>query len=71
MCFKKIFLYILGATNSDVSSSSLSGSVSNELSIQNLIGYNTMRMLRRAEGLSFDAPHCEEDYLFKPAPHLM
>ncbi|XP_018577043.1 rapamycin-insensitive companion of mTOR isoform X2 [Anoplophora glabripennis] len=58
------------ATNSDVSSS-LSGSVSNELSIQNLIGYNTMRLLRRAEGLSFDAQHCEEDYLFKPAPHLM
>ncbi|CAG9817290.1 unnamed protein product [Phaedon cochleariae] len=57
-------------TNSDISSSSMTGSVSNELSVQNLVGYNTLKLLRRMEGLNFDSPNYEQDYLFNTTPHL-
>ncbi|CAG9860535.1 unnamed protein product [Phyllotreta striolata] len=36
-------------TNSDISTSSLTGSTSNALSVQNLIGYNTLKMLRNRD----------------------
>ncbi|KAJ8979985.1 hypothetical protein NQ317_016648 [Molorchus minor] len=59
------------ATNSDVSSSSLTGSVSNELSIQNLMGYNMLRLIRRTEGFNIDSQNYDGDYMFKPTPHLV
>ncbi|KAG5892424.1 Rapamycin-insensitive companion of mTOR [Gonioctena quinquepunctata] len=57
-------------TNSDISTSSLTGSVSNELSIQNLVGYNTLKLLRRMERFNFDRPNFEEYYLLNTTPHL-
>lgn len=37
----------LGTTNSDVSTSSVSGSFSNKLAFQDVVGYSTLRKLRR------------------------
>nr|XP_023027367.1 rapamycin-insensitive companion of mTOR [Leptinotarsa decemlineata] len=57
-------------TNSDISTSSLTGSATNELSIQNLVGYNTLKLLRRMERLNFGRLNFEDYYLFNTTPHL-
>ncbi|CAH1957732.1 unnamed protein product [Acanthoscelides obtectus] len=57
-------------TNSDISSSSQTGSASNELSMQNMVGYNTLKWLRWREAFNLDKPNYEEDYLFKTTLHL-
>ncbi|XP_056646449.1 rapamycin-insensitive companion of mTOR [Diorhabda sublineata] len=52
-------------TNSDVSSSSLTGSASNELSIQNLIGYTTLKCIRQMETLNYDKSNYDDNDFFK------
>ncbi|XP_050502878.1 rapamycin-insensitive companion of mTOR [Diabrotica virgifera virgifera] len=56
-------------TNSDISTSSLTGSASNELSVQNLVGYNTLRLLRRMEGMNYDKINYDDYYSFNAASH--
>ncbi|XP_066151016.1 rapamycin-insensitive companion of mTOR [Euwallacea fornicatus] len=54
------------SAGSDVSSS-LSGGNTNELSLQNMLGYQTIRYIRRRDSLNFQRTE-RDDYLFRPPP---
>lgn len=55
------------SAGSDASTSSLTGSTSNELSLQNMLGYQTIRIIRRRDSLNFHRTE-RDDYLFRPPP---
>ncbi|XP_030749931.1 rapamycin-insensitive companion of mTOR [Sitophilus oryzae] len=55
------------SAGSEASTSSLTGSTSNELSVQNMLGYQTIRYIRRRDSLNFHRTE-RDDYLFRPPP---
>ncbi|XP_050303046.1 rapamycin-insensitive companion of mTOR [Anthonomus grandis grandis] len=54
------------SAGSDASTSSLSAA-GNELSLQNMLGYQTIRYIRRRDSLNFHRTE-RDDYLFRPPP---
>ncbi|XP_019772703.2 rapamycin-insensitive companion of mTOR [Dendroctonus ponderosae] len=55
------------SAGSEASTSSLSGTNANELSLQNMLGYQTIRYIRRRDSLNFTRTE-RDDYLFRPPP---
>ncbi|XP_076265709.1 rapamycin-insensitive companion of Tor isoform X2 [Rhynchophorus ferrugineus] len=55
------------SAGSEASTSSFTGSTSNELNLQNMIGYQMIRYIRRRDHLNFYRTE-KDDYLFRPPP---
>ncbi|CAG9772448.1 unnamed protein product [Ceutorhynchus assimilis] len=64
---RRIHKISTNSAGSEASTSSLSGSNTNDLSLQNMLGYQTIRYIRRRDSLNFQRTE-RDDYLFRTPP---